>query len=62
MRCIEILEAGQGIQDGAMINRNMRCIEIDILPLQSPACFRINRNMRCIEMRVEYTIENILSD
>ena len=34
------------------INRNMRCIEIQIQCLPGPVWLPINRNMRCIEIEL----------
>ena len=50
MRCIEMCFSVLCVVENALINRNMRCIEIwsagevRVLPLP------INRNMRCIEI------------
>ena len=36
----------------ALINRNMRCIEISLTKSFHKVCYTINRNMRCIEMQL----------
>ena len=41
------------VVENALINRNMRCIEILARLPRQAVCPEINRNMRCIEMALQ---------